>query len=52
MQTERNQPQDCVEPCDMRFKCMEKLGEGTYGVVYKAEDKENHNEVSQIPKCR
>ena len=26
------------EECDRRFKLMEKLGEGTYGVVYKALD--------------
>jgi serine/threonine protein kinase len=31
---------------DDRFQRMEKLGEGTYGVVYKARDKKT-NEVSR-----
>jgi serine/threonine protein kinase len=28
-----------VEECDLRFNLLEKIGEGTYGVVYKAIDK-------------
>jgi serine/threonine protein kinase len=27
------------EECDLRFNLLEKIGEGTYGVVYKAIDK-------------
>ena len=27
------------EECDARFELLEKIGEGTYGVVYKAVDK-------------
>ena len=32
------------DECDLRYERMEKLGEGTYGVVYKARDIET-NEV-------
>ena len=28
-----------TEECDLRFDRQEKLGEGTYGIVYKAVDK-------------
>ena len=28
-----------IEECDLRFELLEKIGEGTYGVVYKAIDK-------------
>jgi serine/threonine protein kinase len=31
-----------TEECDLRFERHEKLGEGTYGVVFKATDKENN----------
>ena len=33
------------EECDLRFDLLEKIGEGTYGVVYKAIDKTT-NQVS------
>ena len=33
------------EECDLRFELLEKIGEGTYGVVYKAIDKTT-NQVS------
>jgi serine/threonine protein kinase len=32
------------DECDLRYERMDKLGEGTYGVVYKARDLET-NEV-------
>lgn len=35
------------EECDTRFELLEKIGEGTYGVVYKAIDK-NTNQVSLL----
>lgn len=34
-----------IDECDLRYERMDKLGEGTYGVVYKARDVET-NEVS------
>ena len=35
------------DECDLRYERMDKLGEGTYGVVYKARDIET-NEVRTI----
>jgi serine/threonine protein kinase len=35
------------EECDLRFDLLEKIGEGTYGVVWKAIDKTT-NQVSFI----
>jgi serine/threonine protein kinase len=35
------------DECDLRYERMDKLGEGTYGVVYKARDIET-NEVGQL----
>lgn len=35
------------DECDLRYERMEKLGEGTYGVVYKARDIET-NEVRKL----
>lgn len=35
------------DECDLRYERMEKLGEGTYGVVYKARDIET-NDVRKI----
>lgn len=32
-------PQDSVTECEGRYERYEKLGEGTYGVVYRALDK-------------
>lgn len=37
---------EAPDECDLRYERMEKLGEGTYGVVHKARDIET-NEVSQ-----
>jgi serine/threonine protein kinase len=42
-----NKASDPVEECDQRYERMDKLGEGTYGVVYKSKDRVTH-EVSQI----
>lgn len=39
------QPADAIEECDKRYERMDKLGEGTYGLVYRAKDKLT-NEVS------
>jgi serine/threonine protein kinase len=39
------QPADEIEECDKRYERMDKLGEGTYGLVYRAKDKLT-NEVS------
>lgn len=37
----------CEVGCDMdRFKTLEKIGEGTYGIVYKAEDVTNDRVVA------
>ena len=35
------------DECDLRYERMDKLGEGTYGVVFKARDLET-NEVSIV----
>lgn len=35
---------DPIEECDHRYERLDKLGEGTYGVVYKSKDRET-NEV-------
>lgn len=35
------------DECDLRYERMDKLGEGTYGVVYKARDIET-DEVSRL----
>ena len=40
-----------TEECDLRFERKEKLGEGTYGVVYRAIDKETQ-EVVALKKIR
>jgi len=40
-------PKEVPDECDLRYERMEKLGEGTYGVVYKARDVET-NEVRLI----
>lgn len=40
-----------TEECDLRFTSEEKLGEGTYGVVFKAFDKET-NETVAVKKIR
>jgi serine/threonine protein kinase len=40
-----------AEECDQRFERMDKLGEGTYGVVYKARDKQTE-EIVALKKIR
>jgi cyclin-dependent kinase 2 len=35
-----------TEECDLRFERHEKLGEGTYGVVFRASDKLTNEEVA------
>lgn len=40
-----------TEECDLRFSDEEKLGEGTYGIVYKATDKET-GEIVAVKKIR
>jgi len=35
-----------------RFEKMEKIGEGTYGVVYKAKDSENDNRIVALKRIR
>lgn len=42
---DKNSQRDTPDECDVRYERMEKLGEGTYGIVYKARDRET-NEVS------
>ena len=39
-----NHQPDAIEECDHKYERMEKLGEGTYGVVYRSKDRET-NEV-------
>lgn len=39
------------EECDLRFSDQEELGAGTYGIVYKAIDKET-NEIVAVKKIR
>lgn len=31
-----------IEECDLRFDLIEKIGEGTYGVVWKAVDRQTN----------
>jgi len=38
------------QECDQRFRLLEKIGEGTYGVVYKAVD-QTTNQVSDYSIC-
>ena len=40
-----------TEECDQRFEREEKLGEGTYGVVFKAKDRQT-NEIVALKKIR
>jgi serine/threonine protein kinase len=40
-----------TEECDLRFERLDKLGEGTYGVVYKAKDKLT-DEIVALKKIR
>ena len=35
-----------TEECDVRFERVEKIGEGTYGIVWKAKDKNNSQTVA------
>lgn len=35
-----------------RFEHMEKIGEGTYGIVYKAKDMVNSNRIVALKKIR
>ena len=35
-----------------RFEKMEKIGEGTYGVVYKAKDIDNENRIVALKRIR
>ena len=39
-----NKPAEVQEECETRYERMDKLGEGTYGIVYKSRDRDT-NEV-------
>ena len=39
-----SKPAEVQEECETRYERMDKLGEGTYGIVYKSRDRET-NEV-------
>lgn len=43
--------ENSTEECDVRFERLSKLGEGTYGIVYKARDRLT-NEVIALKKIR
>ena len=40
-----NKSNEGQEECEARYERMDKLGEGTYGIVYKSRDRDT-NEVS------
>jgi serine/threonine protein kinase len=42
---------DMRDECDQRYERMDKLGEGTYGIVYKSKDRDT-NEIVALKKIR
>lgn len=44
--------EEVKDECDERYETLEKLGEGTYGVVFKARDKKMNNRTIALKKIR
>jgi serine/threonine protein kinase len=40
---------DPIEECDHKYERMDKLGEGTYGIVYRSKDRETNEVYTKIP---
>jgi len=46
--TSKAMSEGVADECDLKYERMEKLGEGTYGVVYKARDTETNEVFTKI----